>query len=162
MYCQSTNHISGKANINDSFKRDRELAAGHGRVLKFHAKIKKLKRWSCVYKICPVTHLTTPKLELTVAVFYAQVSQQFHLELELQIDEDFNLTGIKVLLWYVSNGSRRFHVFLSNRLQEIQGSTHRRVMAICWIWIESSRRTSHRMKTDEIPFERWIVGTESQ
>lgn len=39
-----TNHISVKANINASFKRARELAAGDGRVLKFHAKIKKLKR----------------------------------------------------------------------------------------------------------------------
>ncbi|KAK2569865.1 hypothetical protein P5673_005719 [Acropora cervicornis] len=71
------------------------------------------------------------------------VSQQFHRELELQIDEDFNFTEIKVLLWYVSNGSRRFHVFLSNRVQEIQGSTHRRNPA-----------GERHMKTDELPFER--------
>ena len=50
-------YLSKSIYINASFRKARErgLAAGDGRVLKFHAKIKKSKRRGCVYKICPVT-----------------------------------------------------------------------------------------------------------
>ena len=74
--------------------------------------------------MAPLKPITIPKLELTAAVYSVRISQQIHRELEYQIDEDFYWTDSKVVLGYISNESRRFHVFVSNRVQEIKNSTH--------------------------------------
>ena len=76
-------------------------------------------------RVAPLKPVTIPRLELTTAVCSVRISQQLHRELEYRIDKDFFWTDSKVVLGYISNESRRFHVFVSNRVQEIQDSTHR-------------------------------------
>ena len=55
-----------------------------------------------------------------------------------------------MVLGYVSNGSRRFHVFVSKKVQEIQNSTHRRQ----WRYAESEQsladKVSRGMRADEL------------
>lgn len=62
-------------------------------------------------RVAPLKPVTIPRLELTTAVCSVQISQQIHPELEYWIDEDF-WTDSKVVLGYISNESRRFHVCL--------------------------------------------------
>ena len=77
-------------------------------------------------RVAPLKPITIRRPELTAAVCSVRMSQEIRRELEYQIDEDFYWTDSKVVLGYISNESRCFHVFLSNRVQEIQNSTHRR------------------------------------
>ena len=62
------------------------------------------------------------------------------------------------VLGYISNESRRFHVFVSNRVEEIQNSTQRRQ----WRYVESDQNpaddASRGMKADELQNARWILG----
>ena len=109
-------------------------------------------------RVAPLKPITIPRLELTAAVTSVRISQQIHRKLEYQIDEDFYWTDSKVVLGYISNESRRFHVFVSNRVQEIQNSTHRRQ----WRYVESEQNpadeASRGMKADELQNTRWILG----
>ena len=66
---------------------------------------------------------TIPRLELTAAVCSVRISEQIHRELDYPVDQDFFWTDSKVVLGYINNESRRFHIFVSNRVQEMQDST---------------------------------------
>lgn len=111
-------------------------------------------------RVAPLKPVTIPRLELTAAVCSVRISQQIHRELEYRIDKDFFWTDSKVVLGYISNESRRFHVFVSNRVQEIQDSTHRGQ----WQYVDTKQNpadeASRGMKTDELRHSRWILGPE--
>lgn len=111
-------------------------------------------------RVAPLQPVTIPRLELTTAVCSIRICQQIHRELEYQISEDFFWTDSKVVLGYISNESRRFHVFVSNRVQEIQDSTHRSP----WRYVDTKQNpadeASRGMKTDELRDLHWILGPE--
>ena len=111
-------------------------------------------------RVAPLKPVTIPRLELTAAVCSVRISQQIHRELEYRIDKDLFWTDSKVVLGYISNESRRFHVFVSNRVQEIQDSTHRNQ----WRYVDTKQNpadeASRGMKTDELRDSRWILGPE--
>ena len=67
-------------------------------------------------RVAPLKPVTIPRLELTAAVCSVRISQQIHRELEYRIDEDFYWTDSKVVLGYLNNESKRFHVYVANRV----------------------------------------------
>ena len=71
----------------------------------------------------PPKPVTIPRLELQAAVTSVKVSQQIHQELSLDDVQEFFWSDSKVVLAYIANESRRFHVFVANRVQLIQDST---------------------------------------
>ncbi|KAK3754031.1 hypothetical protein QZH41_020297 [Actinostola sp. cb2023] len=109
-------------------------------------------------RVTPLKPVTIPRLELTAAVCSARISQQLHQELEYPIDQDFYWTDSKVVLGYIHNESRRFHVFVANRVQEIQESTR----AEQWRYVDTKQNpadeASRGMKARELPMSRWILG----
>ncbi|KAK3745254.1 hypothetical protein QZH41_010888, partial [Actinostola sp. cb2023] len=109
-------------------------------------------------RVTPLKPVTIPRLELTAAVCSARISQQLHQELEYPIDQDFYWTDSKVVLGYIHNESRRFHVFVANRVQEIQESTR----AEQWRYVDTKQspadEASRGMKARELPMSRWILG----
>ena len=111
-------------------------------------------------RVAPLKPVTIPRLELTAAVCSVRISQQIHRELEYRIDKDLFWTDSKVVLGYISNESRRFHVFVSNRVQEIRDSTHRNQ----WRYVDTKQNPADEawrgMKTDELRDSRWILGPE--
>ena len=111
-------------------------------------------------RVAPLKPVTIPRLELTAAVCSVRISQQIHRELEYGIDKDFFWTDSKVVLGYIGNESRRFHVFVSNRVQEIQDSTQRNQ----WRYVDTKQNladeASRGMKTNELRDSRWILGPE--
>lgn len=71
-------------------------------------------------RVAPVKVTTIPRLELTAAVVSITVSSMLKNELgAAQIDEYF-WTDSKVVLGYINNEARRFHTFVSNRVQKIR------------------------------------------
>ena len=71
----------------------------------------------------PLKPVTIPRLELQAAVTSVKISQQIRQELSLGDVQEFFWSDSKVVLAYIANESRRFHVFVANRVQLIQDST---------------------------------------
>lgn len=74
-------------------------------------------------RVAPTKVVTIPRLELTAAVVSAAVSSMLKEELELKVDQEYFWTDSKVVLGYIANEARRFHVFVANRVQRIRDTT---------------------------------------
>jgi hypothetical protein len=76
-------------------------------------------------RVTPLKPVTIPRLELTAAVVSVKVSEQLQKELECEEMVEHFWTDSKVVLGYIANESKRFHVFVANRIQQIQERTIR-------------------------------------
>ena len=109
-------------------------------------------------RVVPIKPVTIPKLELTVALCSVKVGNQLRQELEHRIDHEIFCTDSKVVLGYIGNENRRFHVFVTNRVQEIHDNTS----VEQWRYVESEQNpaddASRGMKARELSNSRWIFG----
>lgn len=74
-------------------------------------------------RVAPSKMVTIPRLELTAAVLAVKMSSLLTRELKYSELENIFYTDSKVVLGYVANESRRFHVFVANRVQQIRDVT---------------------------------------
>ena len=65
-------------------------------------------------RVTPMKQVSLPRLELTAAVVAIKVGVTLRRELKLNEVEHVYCTDSKVVLGYVSNDARRFHVFVAN------------------------------------------------
>jgi hypothetical protein len=73
--------------------------------------------------VAPLKSVTVPRLELTAAFVSAKVGTSLPRELDYNEINEIFWTGSKVVLGYIFNNVRRFHVFVSNRVQQIRDLT---------------------------------------
>ena len=109
-------------------------------------------------RVALLTPVTVPRLELTATVCSVKISQQLRHRLSYHIDQEYFWTDSNVVLGYISNESRRFHVFVANRVQEIQNSTS----VEQWNHVESKQNpadeASRGVKSQELLHSCWING----
>lgn len=74
-------------------------------------------------KVTPKRVITIPRLELTAAVLSVSISCFLEKELNIPDLRHYFWTDSKVVLGYIGNESRRFHVFVANRVQRIRQHT---------------------------------------
>ncbi|XP_047666930.1 uncharacterized protein LOC125140835 [Tachysurus fulvidraco] len=74
-------------------------------------------------RVSPTKVISIPRLELSAAVISARMSVMLKNELEMKIDQEFFWTDSQVVLAYINNEARRFHVFVANRVQLIRDVT---------------------------------------
>ena len=74
-------------------------------------------------RVTPKRHLTGPRLELTAAVAAVKGSCLLRKELNIPDIKEVFWTDSQVVLGYIYNESKRFHVFVSNRIQQIRQAT---------------------------------------
>ena len=74
-------------------------------------------------RVCPLKPVTVPRLELNAAVVSVRVSTMLKKELEYKNPVEVFWTDSKVVLGYIANDARRFHVFVANRVQQIRDIT---------------------------------------
>ena len=86
-------------------------------------------------RVASLKPVTIPRLKLAAVVCSVRISQQLQRELECTIDQEYFWTDSKVVLGYIANESRRFHVFVANRVQEIQENTS----VDQWKYVESKQ-----------------------
>ncbi|XP_067947248.1 uncharacterized protein [Watersipora subatra] len=63
--------------------------------------------------------VTIPRLELLGAVAATKLAKMLRTELSMHIDGEYFWTDSKIVLGYISNHSKRFQVFVANRIHEI-------------------------------------------
>ena len=71
-------------------------------------------------KMAPLQPTTIPRLELCGAVLSSQVVKKLSTELSIPIHEVVYYTDSKVALGHIQNDSRRFYVYVANRVQIIR------------------------------------------
>ncbi|XP_064639531.1 uncharacterized protein LOC135495055 [Lineus longissimus] len=74
-------------------------------------------------RVTPSKTVTIPRLELTTAVTSARIAKFLDKELDYSNIEHHFYTDSQVVLGYIGNESRKFHIFVANRVQEIRDST---------------------------------------
>ena len=67
-------------------------------------------------RVAPTKLVTIPRLELTAAYVSALMSHTLKQEIKLPIDKEYVWTDFQVVLGYLNNEARRFHVFVANRV----------------------------------------------
>ncbi|KAG7496410.1 hypothetical protein JOB18_018512 [Solea senegalensis] len=109
-------------------------------------------------RVAPSKVVTIPRLELTAAVVSSAISSMLREELELKVDQEFFWTDSKVVLGYIANESRRFHVFVANRVQRIRETTD----PAQWYHIDTDQNpadhASRGLKVADLINSNWFSG----
>ena len=74
-------------------------------------------------KVAPMNATSIPRLELQAAVLSAKMDALLRRELDIEISKSFFWVDSMIALQYIQNESRRFHVFVSNRVSTIHELT---------------------------------------
>ncbi|XP_030588591.1 uncharacterized protein LOC115795386 [Archocentrus centrarchus] len=109
-------------------------------------------------RVAPTKLLSIPRMELSAAVVSARMSAMLRVELEMKIDEEFFWTDSQVVLAYINNDVRRFHVFVANRLQVIKGETN----CSQWHFVDTSENpadhASRGLNASGLLSTNWMMG----
>lgn len=71
-------------------------------------------------RVTPTKALTIPRLELTAALTAVKVSGILNKELSYTDVENYYWSDSKVVLGYIANEAKRFHIFVANRVQQLR------------------------------------------
>ena len=74
-------------------------------------------------KVAPSNGHTIPRLELCAAVMSTELADALSEQLQIPMEKFKFHTDSKVVLGYVNNRTRRFHTYVSNRVQRIRQSS---------------------------------------
>lgn len=109
-------------------------------------------------RVAPTKITSIPRLELSAAVVSARTSVMLKTELEMKIDEEFFWTDSQVVLAYINNDARRFHVFVANRLQLIKEKTN----PSKWHYVDTTENpadhASRGLHASDISSTIWMSG----
>ncbi|XP_040928808.1 uncharacterized protein LOC114866078 isoform X1 [Betta splendens] len=109
-------------------------------------------------RVAPTKVTTVPRLELSAAVVAARTSVVLREELELKDLQEHFWTDSKVVLGYLHNDARRFHVFVANRVQRIRSITEPQQ----WHYVQSADNpadhASRGLTADELVASNWLTG----
>jgi len=112
-------------------------------------------------KVAPQHGHTIPRLELCASVLAVQLYETIHTELEMRIDSVKFFTDSKVVLGYIHNQSRRFHVYVGNRVDRIRLSSKQNQ----WNYVPTHANPADngtRVQTaDSMTSSMWINGPPS-
>ncbi|KAI7803965.1 hypothetical protein IRJ41_014094 [Triplophysa rosa] len=109
-------------------------------------------------RVSPTKVTTIPRLELTAAVVAVQTSDMLRNELEIQDLKEFFWTDSTVVLGYINNDAKRFHVFVANRVQRIRSSTKPEQ----WAYVDSENNpadhASRGLTAEQLKTSNWFTG----
>ena len=109
-------------------------------------------------KVAPAQTTSIPRLELCAAVFASQAVHKIEKEIDMEIDEITFYTDSKVVLGYIQNESRRFYVYVANRVQTIRKTFNPRQ----WKYIDTSKNpadlSTRRLNAESLIGSSWLTG----
>lgn len=109
-------------------------------------------------RVAPTKLTSIPRLELSAAVVAARSSVMLRNELEMPIDGEFFWSDSQVVLAYINNEARRFHVFVANRVQMIREHTS----PSQWHYIDTTENpadhASRGLRASDISSTNWLTG----
>ncbi|XP_067931070.1 uncharacterized protein [Watersipora subatra] len=119
-------------------------------------------------RVAPLKVTTIPRLELQAAVLaakqHAYLQADMHVAWQAYLDvlhcEGFLWTDSKIVLGYLANESKCFHVFVANRIAQIRQLT----LTTQWNWVESQSNpadfASRGLEASSFLRSFWLSGPE--
>ena len=74
-------------------------------------------------RVAPVKYVSIATMKLTVATVSIKISKMLREKLDIHISSEMFWTGSQVVLGYINNDSRRFKIFVANRVPFIRDNT---------------------------------------
>lgn len=112
-------------------------------------------------RMAPLTVVTISRLELTAALLSVKMSEFLKRELNLPVNREFFWTDSRVVLGYIANEARRFHIFVANRVQMIRQSTD----SSQWFYVQfkdnQADHASRGLSASELQTSTWFTGPTS-
>ena len=109
-------------------------------------------------RVTPLKSVTVPRLELNAAVVSVRVSEQLRRELDIDITDEIFWTDSRVVLGYIADDVKRFHVFVANRVQEIQEKSSVKQ----WKYVDTKSNpadeASRGVRPKDLSKSKWITG----
>ena len=110
-------------------------------------------------RVTPLKTVTIPRLELTAALLSVKISNLLKEQLEHRIDHEVFWTDSNVVLGYIANDSKRFHVFVANRVQQIRDHTSPTQWRHVRTHENPADEASRGLSADELVSEsKWLKG----
>ncbi|XP_029970352.1 uncharacterized protein LOC115405059 [Salarias fasciatus] len=111
-------------------------------------------------RVAPTKVTIVPRLELSAAVVAVRTSDLLRKELQMENVQEFFWTDSSVVLSYITNEARRFHIFVANRVQRIKETTD----PSQWRHVTSEENpadhASRGLKAKELIVSNWLKGPE--
>ena len=89
-------------------------------------------------RVSPLKPITIPRLELTAATVAAKVAHMVKKQISIENLSEFYWTDSQIVLGYIYNETRRFRIFVANRVQQIRDYTNQNH----WKYIETESNPS--------------------
>ncbi|XP_061923644.1 uncharacterized protein LOC133663290 [Entelurus aequoreus] len=109
-------------------------------------------------KLAPRPDQTIPRLELSAAVLAVELADLLTDELGFEIDYTAFYTDSKVVLGYIHNETRRFYVYVANRVTRIRKSSQ----PSQWHYVPSSQNpadhATRSVPAYQLPLSNWLTG----
>ncbi|XP_063967807.1 uncharacterized protein LOC135157132 [Lytechinus pictus] len=109
-------------------------------------------------RVTPIKTVTKPRLELTAALLSVKMSSFLQNELDFVNAKHFFWTDSRVVLGYIKNEARRYHVFVANRVSQIRDES----MPSQWHHIDTKNNpadtASRGLTVNQIEQSRWLTG----
>lgn len=112
-------------------------------------------------KIAPLHGHTIPRLELCAAVLAVELSEVVLENLDEEIDIVKFYTDSKVVLGYIHNQTRRFYVYVENRVNRIHRSTKPEQWNYVPTSVNPADRATRSMVNDFSCDDIWLKGPET-
>ena len=109
-------------------------------------------------KVAPTRPTSIPRLELCAAVMATKAAAMVLREIDMGISEVVYYTDSQVVLGYITNESRRFYVYVANRVQIIRSLSRPEQ----WRYIESEKNPAdvgtRGVRPTELQQSSWLSG----
>lgn len=110
-------------------------------------------------RVAPLKPVTIPRLELQAAVTSSLVSNMIKSELKVEVSETF-WTDSQVVLGYLKNTTKKFHVYVTNRIQQVRDNSS----PDNWFYVPTSinpaDHASRGMTPAQLLKSDWFTGPE--
>lgn len=109
-------------------------------------------------KLAPHPAHTIPRLELCAAVLAVEMYETIRDEIDEEIDSVRFFTDSRVVLGYIHNVTKRFYLYVANRVTRIRKSTH----PDQWCYVNTNNNpadiATRAVSAERLQYTRWFFG----
>ncbi|XP_021346186.1 uncharacterized protein LOC110445733 [Mizuhopecten yessoensis] len=120
MYCSLSVELSSRVELHVFSDASKDAVAAVAYIKVFSDETNEMGFLTGKAKVAPVHGHTIPRLELCASLLAVEIAENVREQLDVPKDVFTFYTDSRVVLGYISNESKRFHVYVANRVSRIR------------------------------------------